>query len=86
MREGAEESSRPNIGRKPKTTTSARVPDPTTTDALPSNVNNKQAQGDGQPVDERGKIQNARSSTISTRPVRSTRNPNPAYVDAITAA
>ena len=89
LREGFVEGSRPTLGRKP-----AR-PEPTTDDPLltpekEASIENKQngrAVGD----ESSAKIQTAltdvqtktNANTVASRPVRSTRNPKPNYIDAV---
>ena len=85
MRQDAEESSRPSRGR-PRKSPDPTVPDDsqTTTD-VESDVNNAAGEKLSQPVDEPAKIQTPQSQQQKLRrQFRSTRNPNPTYVDALT--
>ena len=97
VRDDFTEASRPNIGRKPNVVTT-NGPEPTNAASNQNQTPevNKQ-NGAGSVVSERAKIQtSSRSKTNASpfgcpepsapprvRPVRSSRNPNPAYVDAI---
>ena len=86
MRDGAESGTRPKLGRKPKSVpnppTEAR-PHPSSSDPL-LNVNNqtKPAVEDVATVESQ---QNTGAKIQNTRPARSTRNPNPNYVNALAA-
>ena len=79
LRDDFVEASRPNLGRRP---------DPTTvTTQMTPNEQSKMADEAVMPVDkevnkhQRAKIQTP--STVINRPIRSTRNQNPSYVDAL---
>ena len=73
LRDGAPEGSRENLGRKPR-------PEPTTAQSLLArNLKNQQPVDVAQP-------QEVINHATSSRPVRSTRNNNPKYVDAVVPA
>ena len=93
MRKGAEEAERPQLGRPPKfPTLTSSSPTPPVSEAdlditedfvyagQPPEVNNSNEE-QALPVDSGAEIQNDNS-----RPKRSTRNPSPRYVDAISSS
>ena len=88
MRDGALEGSRPNIGRRPnptvvKTSLMGNKQPSESTNSEPASPDDHATSTTSSPhllstPAERGKFE-----TRNTRPVRSTRNANPSYVDAI---
>ena len=79
MREGSEAAERPKLGRRPAAHPGSDLPaNPTDSESneFPSQVSDPSTPD--QPVSP--------ESTTSSRPVRSTRNQNPKYVDSISTA
>ena len=86
MRPDAEEASRPKLGRRPDPQAPQNKLSKPSTNLADANMADSDATGFEKEESGGAKIQNGQPATShasTSRPTRSTRNPNPQYVDAV---